>query len=139
MPANTPKMGLATWNKPLDPYDYDQLTNNWNIVDYHDHSPGRGVPIPMGGIGTGAVGIAQLASNVPIVPTGGVILWVTNTPPAGYLLCNAASYQQSLYPALYAVIGSLFNNGSATGYFNVPGTSGTNPLTNGTSYYIIKT
>lgn len=61
MAQATPKMGLYTWNKPLDPYDYVQLTSNWNKVDYHDHTPGRGTQIPMGGIAAGAVGPLQLA------------------------------------------------------------------------------
>lgn len=61
MAASTPKMGLYTWNKPLDPYDYVQFTDNWNKVDYHDHTPGRGVQIPMGGIAVGAVGPLQLS------------------------------------------------------------------------------
>jgi hypothetical protein len=135
MAANTPKMALHTWNQPLDPYDYVQLTNNWNIVDFHDHTPGRGVQIPMGGIAAGAVGPVALASNVPIVPTGASIIWNNNTAPPGYLFCNGASYQQSLYPALYAVIGTTYNTGSVpTGYFSVPDFYiGTN------SFYIIKT
>jgi hypothetical protein len=54
-------MGLYTWNKPLDPYDYVQLTDNWNRVDYHDHTPGRGVQIPSAGIAPGAVGPLQLS------------------------------------------------------------------------------
>lgn len=60
MAASTPQMGLYTWNKPLDPYDYVQLTLNWNKVDYHDHTPGRGTQIPAGGIAPGAIGPLEL-------------------------------------------------------------------------------
>lgn len=57
----TNKMGLATWDQPLDPYNYLQLSNNWQILDFHDHSPGRGVPISASGIASGAIGLAQLS------------------------------------------------------------------------------
>jgi microcystin-dependent protein len=67
---NTPKMGLTAWDDLVDPYDYQQFANNWNIVDFHDHTPGRGVQIPYGGIAPGAVGLAQLASDVPIIRYG---------------------------------------------------------------------
>lgn len=64
MAKDTDKMGLHTWDRPLDPYDYIQLTQNWQILSFHDHTEGRGVQIPMGGIAPGAVGMTQLASSV---------------------------------------------------------------------------
>ena len=39
--------------------------------------------------------------------------------PAGSLLCNGASYLQSAYPELFAVIGTAFGSADAT-HFNVP-------------------
>jgi hypothetical protein len=145
MAADTPKMGLHTWNQPLDPYDFEQLTNNWNIVDYHDHSPGRGVQIPMGGIAAGAVGVAQLASNVPVVPTGGIILWPMASPtPVGYLYCNGTQYASAAYPALFAVIGTHFSTSPPAGNFNVPNlntfaSATATGVASGTIYYWIKT
>lgn len=53
-------MGLATWDQPLDRYDYKQLSNNWQVVDFHDHSPGRGVPISTNGIAPGSITIPLL-------------------------------------------------------------------------------
>lgn len=113
-------MGFYEWNDTDDPYDYQQLAGNWEIAGFHDHTPGRGVPIPMGGIAPGAVGIVQLASNVPIIQTGSILMWPTNVIPMGYLVCNGDPYQIVAYEALYAVIGTLYDNSPPAGYFNVP-------------------
>lgn len=133
-------MGLHTWNQPIDPYDYVALTNNWQIVDFHDHSPGRGVQIPMSGIAAGAVGPVQLAATVPFVPTGGMVVWAGAVVPTGYVYCDGTAYQQSLYNALFAAIGTAFNNAPPTGYFNVPNITAGGPIaTPGSVRYIIKT
>lgn len=61
MGSLTQKMGLATWDQILDRYDYQQLSNNWQIISFHDHSPGRGVQIGPAGIAAGAIGSQQIA------------------------------------------------------------------------------
>lgn len=140
MASTTPKMGLNVWDKPLDPYDYVQLANDWNIVDFHDHSPGRGVQISTAGIANGAVGVAQLSSAVPIVPTGAIFIWPLAAAPAGYLLCNGAAVSQATYAALYAVIGNTYANSPGTGLFNVPHMTGPSSATpTVVTTYIIKT
>ncbi len=58
------KMGLRIWNLLLDPYDHEQLADNWAKVDAHDHSPGRGVLIPTEGIALEAVSFSLLAPSV---------------------------------------------------------------------------
>ena len=58
------KLGLGIWNLLLDPYDHEQLADNWAKVDAHDHSPGRGVLIPTEGIALEAVNFPLLASSV---------------------------------------------------------------------------
>lgn len=72
MPETTPKMGLAAWDQPLDIYNYQQFANNWNIVDFHDHTPGRGVQIPYGGLAAGSVGLVNLAADAAAKVTGKV-------------------------------------------------------------------
>jgi microcystin-dependent protein len=47
--------------------------------------------------------------------TGQIIMWPTNTPPDGYLLCDGAQYAYDDYPALGFILGA-----SAGGNFNVP-------------------
>lgn len=60
----SPKLGLRIWNLLLDPYDHEQLADNWAKVDAHDHSPGRGVLIPTEGIALEAVNFPLIASSV---------------------------------------------------------------------------
>ena len=57
-------MGLTSWDQPKDPYNYAQLAGNWQIVDFHDHTAGNGVPIPAGGLGSGAVTSQAIAAGV---------------------------------------------------------------------------
>jgi len=57
-------MSLRIWNLLLDPYDHEQLADNWAKVDAHDHSPGRGVLIPTEGIAFEAINFPLVASTV---------------------------------------------------------------------------
>lgn len=59
----TDKMGLTKWDDLDDPYDHAQLAANWEAVDEHDHSSGKGVRIPTGGIGAGAVTTPNIADD----------------------------------------------------------------------------
>ncbi len=62
MALTTPKMSLSVWNQLTDPYDHAQLADNFSKIDFHDHTPGRGVLIPTEGIADGAVTVAKLAT-----------------------------------------------------------------------------
>lgn len=53
-----------------------------------------------------------------LVPPGIIASTVSATAPAGWLLCDGASYLQSAYPDLYAIIETWYG-GNATN-FNVP-------------------
>lgn len=61
-------MGLRIWNLLTDLYDHAQMADNWAKVDYHDHSPGKGVQIPTDGLADGAVTPAKMADDID--PTG---------------------------------------------------------------------
>lgn len=69
------KMGLRIWNLLEDPYDHEQLADNWAKVDAHDHSPGRGVLIPTEGIAPEAVSFSLIAKSVfpEVSATGGEV------------------------------------------------------------------
>lgn len=54
------------------------------------------------------------------VPTGAVLAYAKNTPPAGYLACNGAAVSRSTYAALFAAIGTTFGAGNGTTTFNLP-------------------
>lgn len=51
----TPRMSLKVWNASSDPYDHEQLADNFLKLDQHDHSQGRGTAIPGAGIQPGAI------------------------------------------------------------------------------------
>jgi microcystin-dependent protein len=53
-----------------------------------------------------------------LCPVGTILPFGGDNAPAGWLLCNGASYANSTYPNLVAVIGTRFGSGS--GVFNVP-------------------
>jgi hypothetical protein len=60
----TPQMGLTSWDQAGDFYNYAQLAGNWSIVDFHDHSPGKGTPVSAGGLAPGAVLSQSIAAGV---------------------------------------------------------------------------
>ena len=68
MALTTPKMVLKVWNLLTDPYDHDQLADNWAKVDQHDHTTNRGVQIPTEGIFDGAITSAKLATGLDPAP-----------------------------------------------------------------------
>lgn len=42
MPVTTPNMSLIKWTEGNDPYDHSQLASNFQKVDEHDHTIGKG-------------------------------------------------------------------------------------------------
>jgi hypothetical protein len=75
----SPKLGLRIWNLLLDPYDHEQLADNWAKVDAHDHSPGRGVLIPTEGIAFEAISFPLIATSVyPVVSAEGGEITLTS-------------------------------------------------------------
>jgi microcystin-dependent protein len=66
---------------------------------------------------------ARLIGATP--PSGTVSAYAGATTPTGYLLCDGTAYSTTLYPALYAIIGSLYatsggQTAPASGTFRVP-------------------
>lgn len=59
----SPNMDLTLWDDLDDPYDHNQLVQNWNKVDEHDHTASAGVQIPTGGIANDAVTNAKMAPD----------------------------------------------------------------------------
>lgn len=62
MPQTLPQMGLTTWNLQGDLYNFAQQAQNLNIINYHDHTAGKGVPIPEGGLAPNSVGPREIAA-----------------------------------------------------------------------------
>ncbi len=63
----TPNLGLVVWNLTSDPYNHDELAENWAKLDQHDHTVGKGARITTGAIADGAVTSAKLATGA--IPT----------------------------------------------------------------------
>lgn len=69
---------------------------------------------------SGAVTV-PVKSAFNLIPGGLVIPFAGNSyPPAGYLQCNGAAVSRSLYPTLFANIGTVFGAGDGSTTFNVP-------------------
>lgn len=63
MALTTPNMGLKEWDLLGDVYSHTDLVTNWNAVDSHDHTAGKGVQIPTGGITNLAVTGPKIAAS----------------------------------------------------------------------------
>lgn len=60
----TPNLQLTVWNNLTDPYNSEQLANNFIKLDQHDHSPGKGAQIDGAtGIKDASITNAKLAAN----------------------------------------------------------------------------
>jgi hypothetical protein len=68
MANTTPKMSLRMWDQLNDPFSHDQLADNMLKIDFHDHTPGRGVQIPTEGIADGAITPIKAASSLDPSP-----------------------------------------------------------------------
>lgn len=71
---------------------------------------------------------AELKSDIlKAVPIGTIVMWATNVPPEGWLLCNGATVSRAAYAELFAVLGtSVGNPGSSA--FKIPDLTGRFPL-----------
>lgn len=63
MSTVTTNMGLTAWDSTSDLFNHTELANNWDLVDEHDHTSGKGVQVGVGGIANSAVTGATIASN----------------------------------------------------------------------------
>jgi hypothetical protein len=63
MAQTTPNLQLTVWNNLTDPYNSDQLANNFIKLDQHDHSPGKGAQIDGSSIKDASITNAKLAAN----------------------------------------------------------------------------
>lgn len=59
----TDDMGLTIWDNLSDDYDHNELAANWQAVDNHDHTTGKGKQIPTGGIANFAITNTKLGAD----------------------------------------------------------------------------
>lgn len=62
MSITTPNMSLVKWTEGSDPYDHVQLAGNFQKIDEHDHTTGKGVRLVGGSLVNEAIGTAQIAN-----------------------------------------------------------------------------
>lgn len=71
----SPKMLLQIWNSLTDPYDHEQLAGNFQKVDAHDHTSGKGNQIPTAGLADGAVTLSKIypgTISTSVIADGGI-------------------------------------------------------------------
>jgi hypothetical protein len=56
-------MGLTRWDQPNDTFSYTELSDNFNLIDLHDHTSTKGVQIPSDGLANLAVTETKIANN----------------------------------------------------------------------------
>ena len=54
-------MSLTSWDATSDYFNHSELAANWDAIDNHDHTTGKGVKIPAGGLADNAVAGAAIA------------------------------------------------------------------------------
>lgn len=67
---------------------------------------------------------AQQAQMEVSDPLGRIEPFAGSTVPTGWLLCDGAAVSRSLYPGLFALIGTTYGAGNGTTTFNVPNARG---------------
>lgn len=55
MAFTSTNIGLRVWDSTSDVFNHIELRDNWNKLDAHDHTSGKGLQIPAAGIADGAV------------------------------------------------------------------------------------
>lgn len=97
-------------------------TNNFSGVATLASPVMTGTPVaPTAAAGTNTTQLATTAFVLANgVPTGGLVMWSTNSAPNGFLLCDGAAVSRTTYAALFAVVGTTFGAGDTTTTFNVP-------------------
>lgn len=61
-----------------------------------------------------------------MIPAGATMIWHTNAPPTGWLLCDGGAVLKADYPALYAVLGDKY--GSTSTQFGLPDMEDVSPF-----------
>lgn len=57
-----------------------------------------------------------------------IVLYPSNTPPPGWLICNGAAISRTTYSSLYGIIGTSFGGGDGSTTFNIPNLVGRIPV-----------
>src|SRR5687767_4898268 len=111
----TPSMGLKRWDQPNDVFSYIELSDNFNLLDLHDHSSGKGVQIPTAGIVNNAIDATKLADNA---------VTATKIPNASVADSKLVSPNSGVYRT-FVQAGITLSAGLLAGTFAANGHTGT--------------
>ena len=101
------------------------------------NTPVLGLPVPGdGGPADGPGDIGALADAIDTHAAEGQFGWApgdlkmtaVQTAPAGWLLCQGQAVSRSVYPGLFAAIGTSFGAGDGATTFNLPNLQDTMPI-----------
>lgn len=95
--------------------------NLWLEIEVNGTSLGRTKlsAVPFAVESGRAAELTPTAAN-NLVPPGTVVAFAGESAPPGWLLCDGAAVSQSMYPALFAAIGTAHGSGGMSGMFNLP-------------------
>lgn len=108
----TPNLGLTVWNLNTDPYNHEELAENWIRIDAHAHTGGEdGKKIGTSAIEDASVTAAKLAPGTipPLTIANGSIAEVhlQNDSVSTAKIQNGAVTENKLVPGLVVPIGSV--------------------------------
>lgn len=63
MARTTSSMVLKVWNNLADKFNHTDLAGNWDAIDAHDHTSGKGVPLGTASLQNGSVTHVKLDTN----------------------------------------------------------------------------
>lgn len=123
--AHYRKIATVSWNGST------TLSNLVQIAGYDKHGHMHTLttdPLPAASVSSsqivdGTIVLADLATSLQnyLVPVGSVFSYAGSSAPSQYLLCDGSEVSETTYAALFAALGTQFNNGSETsGYFRIP-------------------
>lgn len=64
--------------------------------------------------------IAAAVSEEIGLPVGTIVLWSTNVPPTGWLICDGSAVSRATYNTLFLIIGTTYGVGDGATTFNLP-------------------
>lgn len=119
MPVTTTNMSLTKWSSLSDRFDYQELSDNFEAIDNHDHVPlpggGGGVQIPYGGLDVLSVGESNLRDES--VSTQKIADGAVTTPKidddavTSAKIADAAVQPAHLDPTVTSTIETLISDG----------------------------
>jgi microcystin-dependent protein len=62
----------------------------------------------------------KFIATVQAIPVGTVRMYVSDTAPSNYLICNGQAISRTTYSALWAVLGTKYGSGDGSTTFNLP-------------------